>query len=119
MDPRVADLLDALLGDGPAVVLADEPGKPPVVHQLQVVADPPLAERHAVFLHAPGNETGTHRFRRFVEDPEDEEDLLLDILDIENLFIGIGNPLPMHLTWRKPAVNKKIFLENHETTGAV
>ena len=82
----MGNLLHPLLGDGSAVVPADQSGQSALVHQLHVVADPPFAEGHPVILHPPRDDTRPYRPRGVLQDPQDEEDFLLDILQVENLI---------------------------------
>ena len=82
----MGNLLHPLPGDGSAVVPTDQSGQPALVHQLHVVADPPFAEGHPVILHPPRDDTRPYRPRRVLQDPQDEEDFLLDILQVENLI---------------------------------
>jgi hypothetical protein len=50
-----------------------------------VVADPPFAEGYPVILHPPRNDARPYGFRRFLQDPQNEEDLLFDFLQVEDL----------------------------------
>jgi len=77
--PGGPEFLDPQRGDDPAVLLADEPGKAPLVHQFEVIADGTLTGRKAQLLHPPGDQARSYSALDFIEDPQDQEGFSLDI----------------------------------------